>query len=145
MLFRGEKMMLNIRNRVGCSKSSLKSLFKSYPIICPRCNKKFMKKRKRHKFCSEKCKNQFNAGVRYEKLKDNPSFKLKAKKCFEKWRINNLEKHNAYMRKYMKERLLNDVEYREKQDEWKRNHKKEIAEQQRARYYQKKIENEKIS
>jgi hypothetical protein len=84
-----------------------------------------MKVRERHKFCSSKCKNQFNAIARHNKLKNNPEYKEKAKRQFAIWRERNKEKHNAYMRAYMKHKINTERGYRDKQKE----------------YYKRKIEN----
>ena len=105
--------------------------------ICPRCNKEFMKTRERQKFCSSKCKCRFNSDVRHNKLKDNPEYKLKTKNQFLRWVSKNREKHLLYMRNYMKIKF-NEPNYREKQNEYKRNHRKQINAGQLRRYYERK-------
>jgi hypothetical protein len=99
---------------------------------CPRCKKDFEPKRKDQKFCSTKCRTQFNSHRRYNLIKNDPTFKAKAKKRWGRWVKDHKEEFNAKMRIYMrklhvkekqKERYQKRKEYLK---EYNRTHKTEI-------------------
>ena len=72
-------------------------------LTCQRCGIKiFQKTIKLKKFCSIKCRSQFNVIVRYERLKNDPDYKEKARVRFKEWYLKNKEKHNIYMKEYMR-------------------------------------------
>jgi len=70
------------------------------------------------KFCDRKCQDNFlyntnlevqarkkkNSKARYERIKNTPGFKADRRERFKKWREQNHEKHNKFMRDYMRER-----------------------------------------
>jgi len=58
---------------------------------------------KEKEFCSTLCRSKYNGRIRYEKLKENPEFKEKAKLRFKNWYERNKDKHKAYMKDYMRE------------------------------------------
>lgn len=70
---------------------------------CLRCGKKLPKKKgitpgRKRKFCNDTCQTRYNATKRYYRLRNNPKFKKKCKKNFDRWRKDNREHFNELMR-----------------------------------------------
>jgi len=91
---------------------------------CLRCGEEFIPPHENSVYCSVKCRTRDCSKKRYEKLKNNPSFKKKAKANWEAWYAKNKEKFNEDMRVYMRKKLEEDEEYRKKQKEYEHNPKR---------------------
>lgn len=67
-----------------------------------KCNNHFVPKgvgtSREKKFCSTRCQVLFNSNKRYQRLKDDPEYKKKAKETFNKWRKKNREHFNDLVR-----------------------------------------------
>lgn len=89
--------------------------------VCLDCGKELPPKKKvgrKSLFCNTHCYHnwRYNTNIEtrqrmreasklaYLKQKDTPEFKSKRRKYFQSWREKNLEKHNKFMRDYMRER-----------------------------------------
>lgn len=72
------------------------------------------------KFCSDTCRTRYNMKIRYERLKNDPDFKIKNRARSKAWYEQNKEKHKIKSRIYMREY------YRKHYSKFAKNEKKDI-------------------
>jgi hypothetical protein len=94
--------------------------------ICKKCKREFKLNRPDKKFCSTKCRTQFNSDKNYLAVGQTKEYKEEARRRFAGWLKKNRKKHNETMKKYIK-KICKTPEYKARQKEYYEKNKEMIS------------------